>query len=565
MTSPRFPEPPPSLPPTSLDALDAVVQRVAAKKDAWAQLPILARVALLHQMQEGLQREAAAWAATISQLKGIPEGSPLRGEDWLAGPASTARNIRLLIEALEQNGQPKPAALVQRKSGQWTARVFPANYLEKAAYRGWTIDVWMEPGKEPTQGRIYRDKQEHGTLALVLGAGNVASIGPKDVLSKMFVDNCVCILKMNPVNEVGGPYVERAFKPLIDAGYLAVVYGGGDVGSHLTDHPLVDVIHMTGSDRTHDAILWGPTPAEQEKNKQQKTPRIQKPITSELGCVTPVIVVPGDWSDQDLAFQAKNIAGMVAQNASFNCAAAKVVITWKGWSLRQKLLKKIEEELAATPARKAYYPGAEQRYANFVQKYPNAHVVGTPGEHVVPWTVLPDVPPQKGEYALTQEAFCGVLADTAVEATDVADFMQKAVHFCNDEVWGTLSCIVVIDERTQKQHADRFDWMVEHLRYGGVAINAWSGVLFGLCCSTWGAFPGHPLDNIESGRGVVHNTHMFDHPQKSVAKVPFRVVPAPVWFPVLNNLDELGERLTRFEAAPSLLKLPGLLSAALKN
>ena len=37
----------------------------------------------------------------------------------------------------------------------------------------------------------------------------------------------------------------------------------------------------------------------------------------------------------------------------------------------------------------------------------------TGGDEVVPWTLIPDVPASAGEYALTEEAFCGVLAEVA--------------------------------------------------------------------------------------------------------------------------------------------------------
>ena len=47
-----------------------------------------------------------------------------------------------------------------------------------------------------------------------------------DALYKMFVEGMVCVLKMNPVNEYLGPYLERALEPLIARGYLRIVYGG---------------------------------------------------------------------------------------------------------------------------------------------------------------------------------------------------------------------------------------------------------------------------------------------------------------------------------------------------
>lgn len=88
------------------------------------------------------------------------------------------------------------------------------------------------------------------------GAGNVSSINVSDVINKALLEGCVCCLKLNPVNEYVGPSVERALAPLIERGALRVVYGGGPVGKALVEHPLVDSVHMTGSDRTYDAVVW---------------------------------------------------------------------------------------------------------------------------------------------------------------------------------------------------------------------------------------------------------------------------------------------------------------------
>jgi acyl-CoA reductase-like NAD-dependent aldehyde dehydrogenase len=565
MTSPRFPEPPPSIPATSLADVDAAVQRVHGQKDAWVRTGIPARITLLEKLIDGVEREAPAWAKTLSTLKGIDESSSLHGEDWIAGPCVTARNLRQLVNALKEGGQPRPPKLTQRPDGQWVAEVLPWGLWDKLAFTGWKGTVWIEPGKPPSQGRIYREKQEHGRLALVLAAGNVTSIGPMDVLYKLFVENEVVVMKMNPVNEVGGPHIERAFAPLVQAGALALVYGGGDVGKHLTDHPLVDTIHITGSDRTHDAIIWGATPEEQEKNKRAGTPRLDKPISSELGCVTPVLVVPGPWSDKDIARQADQIAGMVTQNGSFNCNAAKVVVTWKNWPLREQFLGALEEALRKAPPRKAYYPGAEQRYKNFVEKYPNHKVLGQTGPGIVPWTILPGVTPKKGEYALTNEAFCGVLAECSLDVNDESAFFEALLSFANEDCWGTLSCMVMIHPETEKKYAAKFDHLVANLRYGGIAVNGWAGGIYGMCQTTWGAFPGHALDDIQSGRGVVHNTLLFDHPQKSVLQYPWNLQPKAVWAASHRSLHDVGPALLASEARPGVTKLPRLIVAALKG
>src|SRR5690606_29141913 len=217
-----------------------------------------------------------------------------------------------------------------------------------------------------SQGKLYREKAagkaQPGGVGLVLGAGNVASIGPMDALYKLFVDDEVVILKTNPVNAYLGPFIERALAPFGERGFFEVVHGGAEVGAHLTDHPLVHSIHITGADRTHDAIVWGTDPEEVARRKAANEPRNTKPISSELGAVTPILVVPGAWSDADIDFQARNVASMVTNNASFNCNAGKILVTAKGWPLRERFLQRVHEVLASLPPRKAYYPGAEQRY-----------------------------------------------------------------------------------------------------------------------------------------------------------------------------------------------------------
>ncbi len=442
------------------------------------------------------------------------------------------RNIRLLREALQSDGRPLPRQIRQRSDAQFVADVVPANVYDRLLFLGVRAEVWIEPGKPPSQGRIYREKttghHASGRVSLVLGAGNIASIAPTDVLHKLFVEDEVVVLKMNPVNEYLGPLIERAFGPLVDDGFLAVLYGGPEIGSRLCHDSRVETIHLTGSDLTHDAIVWGADSAEQTRRKTDGDPLLSKPVTSELGCVTPVLVVPGPWKKSDLDFQARHVAAMVAHNASFNCNAAKVLVTARGWRLRNEFLERVEHHLAATPARDAYYPGAQKRYAEILSHYPDAHPLGNADPDGVPWTILPDVPPDKGQYALTQEAFCGVLATTDIDATDAQEFLDRAVQFVNESVWGTLSCVVLIDPHTARSQAKQLDRAVAELRYGGIGINVWAGVNFALGTTSWGAFPGHSLDDIGSGRGTVHNTLLFDFPQKSVVRGAVPSVPEAV-------------------------------------
>ncbi len=568
MPSPNFPEPPPQVPASSLEDCDAAVAALDAARQTWADLGIPGRISLLRQAMQHLQEAAPEWVAAASRAKGHAPGSSGEGEEWLGGPMPTMRNLRLLVEALEAGGQPKVPAL-DKRGDQWVARVFPADLKDRALFAGFTGEVWLEPGQPASQGRIYRDKAagENGSggVALVLGAGNQASIGPMDLLYKLYVEDEVVVLKTNPVNDYLGPIIERAFRAFVERDFLRVVAGGAEVGAHLCQHPQVTSIHITGSGRTHDAIVWGADPEEQAKRKASGERVVDKPISSELGAVTPLLIVPGPWSDAEISYQARHTAAMVAHNASFNCNACKVLVLPRGWDRREAFLAAVADALRSTPLRKAYYPGAQERYQAFLDHYPQAKALGERADDVVPWTLIPEVAADEGEYALSHEAFCGVLAVVDVDGPDAETYLANAVPFANDRCFGTLSCMMLVHPSTQRHHGAAVEKAITNLRYGGIGVNVWTGVVYGLVVTTWGAFPGHPLEDIGSGRGVVHNTYLFDHPQKSVVRAPFVIKPTPAWFADHRNLTQLGQRLTAFEAAPSWLGIPKLALAGFRG
>jgi hypothetical protein len=555
--------------PTALADVDAKVARLVAHKDAWVALSAKGRAEILRACMASTLAVADRWADTACAIKGYARGSNGHGEEYLAGTLATMRNLRLFAEALEAGGQPSLPKTWQRPDGQWVAQVFPQGLLDRALFTGVTCDIWIEPGKQPTQGAIYRDKAAgkagQGGVSVVLGAGNQSSIPPMDVLYKLVVDDEVCILKMNPVNEQLGPVIEDALRPLVRAGFLEVVYGGIEVGKHLTDHPDVRSIHITGSAAAHDAILWGP--GEQgAKNKAAGTPRLDKEITSELGCVSPCLVVPGDWSESDLDYQARQVASMLVYNCGFNCNGVRLVVVSSTWKHADRFEQLVKDKLAAMPTRRAYYPTAQATWDRFTAQYPTFDALGSPKEGQLPWTVLNNVGTEEGEYALGNEPWCGITSFVRLESEGEADFLDKAVTFANDRCWGTLSINLLISPASENAiGAAGVDKAIADLRYGGIAINCWSGLNYGLVNATWGAFPGHPPEDIQSGKGVVHNGLLLDHPQKSVVRAPWIMQPTPAWFTDHKNNLELGRLMTQFEAAPSWFKVPRVAFNAFKG
>jgi len=402
---------------------------------------------------------------------------------------------------------------------------------------------------------------------LVLGAGNISSIAPMDALYKLFVEKQVVLLKMNPVNAYLGPVIAEGFRALVARGFFHVVYGGAAEGEYLCRHEGVDEIHITGSDRTHDAILFG-TGEEGARRKAERRPLLVKRITSELGNVTPVIVVPGRWSDSDLELQAANVATQLVYNGGFNCVTSRVIVTWAAWPQREAFLAALRKTLAAIAPRQAYYPGAEERYGAFLAKHPEGELFGARGSGRLPWAFIPDLDPAKdGDICFTTEAFCGVMGETPIAAPTVPEFVDKAVSFVNEKVWGTLAAGLIVHPRSLRdpEIAAAVERAVADLRYGTVSLNQWSAAGYAFAVTPWGAFAGSDLFDVQSGVGVVHNTVMFSRVQKTVFRGPFRAWPTPPWFVTCRTAHLVGQRITGFEVRPSIWKLLGVMVAAVRG
>lgn len=530
--------------------LDRAVTAVADQKRQWPRVPIAERIALLRRCIEGCVAVADDMAIAGCSAKGLDPHSPAAAEEWLGGPVPIIRNLRLLAETLsdiQRSGRPRVRLAAPSPNGNLVASVFPRDGFDRLLYPGVRIDVWLR-----TSAPTFVPGDPDGQLALVLGAGNVGSTGPMDLLYKLFVEDHVVVLKMHPVNDYLGEHFERAFAPLVDAAFLRVVYGGASEGQYLVSHSAVDRIHITGSAAVHNRIAA----------------MTSKPITSELGCVTPVIVVPGEWSSAELAYQAENVATMVANNASCNCNAAKLIVTWKDWRLRRAFLDRVRAILSALPPRKAYYPESAAKYFRFLSRRGGtAASIAASGESpALPFAMLTDVDPaHHDDVVFTEEAWSPVVAETALAADDEAAFLDAAARFCNERVAGTLSAVVLIDPSSRARLGSRFDRAVADLEYGTVAINHWSAVSYALAVAPWGAYPGHTRESPGSGTGFVHNTQMLDGVLKSVLVAPFATKPKPPWFCTHPHAQAVARRMVAFEAKPSLRHLPQIAWAAYRG
>ncbi len=558
------------------ETLNAALSALAERAQAWAQVGPARRAELLERIVRDTFALAEEWNNAGCAAKGLDPNSTEGGEELFSGVGTFLRMAQVLRRSmldLATTGRPRYPGPVSHKPDQRIAvQVLPADAFERLLYRGITAEVWMEPGVDEAQVRasqaeLYATPEVFAGVSLVLGAGNVASLGPRDVLSKMFLEGKVVVLKANPVNDYLVPYWNRAMAALIEEGYLHILSGGAAVGAHLSGHELVDDIHVTGSDKTHDAIVFGTGP-ESELRKAENRPLVTKPVSCELGNVSPVVIVPGRWSDTEITFQARHVATMITNNAGFNCLTPRVIVTHSGWAQRGQFLDALEGVLASLPTRLAYYPGAEERRQAFLAAHPDARQLGVGAANTTPWTLVRDVDSSDpDEICLNVEAFCALASETALDAESTAQFIAHATEFCNETVWGSLSMTLICDPRTMKDPVcgPALEQAVADLRYGSIGVNLWHAMSFAFATTVWGAYPGHPITDIQSGRGFVGNGYLFAHSQKSVVRGPFVSRPEPAWFATNPHGAIVMRKLLAFEAAPSWAKLPGLMMAAMRR
>lgn len=564
------------------DHIDSAVHDLQASKHSWAMLDIHEKTLLLRELRARAGINARRWVEAAVKAKGLSMDSPLAGEEWIAGPYGFIDAINALESTLGRivSGSDvlEGYRVSTRLDGQVIVGVLPASISDKMLFSGSSADVWMDPGVtvdslSDTIGVFYREEDPSGSVCLILGAGNVASIPPLDVLYKLFNEGEVAVLKMNPVNEYLGETLEEIFADFIDAGYLRFVYGGGDVGAYLTSHDGVDTIHITGSARTYNAIRYG-VGKEGEANRMADKPISDKPISAELGGVSPTIVVPGDWSRADLRFQAENVVTQKMNNSGFNCVATQILILPDSWDLTDVFLDEIRSVLGGLRDRDAYYPGTRDRCEAALA---GSGAVEEFGGEAKRYLITGLDAEATQDAAFTTEYFAPVLSVVMLPSPDIPSFVAAATSFANEVLVGTLGANIIVHPKTEKACSDTIDRMIAGLRYGGIGVNTWSASVYLLSRCPWGAFPGNTPPDIGSGVGVVHNALMFGMPQKAVARGPFapshrtltkgeiHLSPKPVFFVTNKQMHNVGERLVDFAVTGKTTDMLRIVSSAVRG
>jgi acyl-CoA reductase-like NAD-dependent aldehyde dehydrogenase len=564
---------------TNTSQLDLVVSYLAAKAASWSITTLSERIGLLERLMPRIVENAQALADCAAPVKGYEVGSPWSVEDWVGGPWALAQNCAAYLRVLRRlaaGKDPVPESSLHQRGARTVVDVFPCTTWDALLHNGLRAEVWTWPGTMPAGVRDraageYRGPRTKPGVALVLGAGNVAAITALDILHKLYAESQVVVAKMNPTNAYLRPHLEAVFAEFVHHGWLRFVDGDAAEGSYLIAHDAVDTVHITGSARSHDAIVWG-TDALAERRRADDAPLLTKPFSSELGGVSPCIVAPGPWTAADFRFQAEHIVTSKVNNSGHNCIATQLLVVPTDWEGTERLLTAIRDVLDGLPPRTDYYPGAGQRIKAVLQAHPETELHGLGySQALVPDIVDPD------DVLITDEVFASALGVVRLPGRDTADFLANATAFANDRLPGTLGATLIVHPKTAVAERTAVETTVEGLRYGTVGVNCWSAIGFLLGYTPWGAYPGNTRQEIGSGIGFVHNAFMLEDVEKTVLHAPFApmprgllngspsISPRPPYFVTSRTGRTTIELVTRFTAAPTIAKLPAIFASALRG
>ena len=210
-----------------------------AAKQRWARLPIADKIGYLDSIRDHTIRVARSWTEDAVEAKGLAMEHPLAGEEWTGGPYSVLSIIQDLRTTLTRLAEGVPVldgyTVRSLPSGQVTVDVFPSLAHDRILFSGMSAEVRMQRDVtidtlEQTVATFYAREEPEGDVAVVLAAGNIASIAALDVVYALFNEGKVAMLKMNPVNDYLGRHFEEIFADLVEDGYVRFAYGGADVG-----------------------------------------------------------------------------------------------------------------------------------------------------------------------------------------------------------------------------------------------------------------------------------------------------------------------------------------------
>ena len=512
----------------------------------WAATPIETRLNLLYQVRENLKIHGAELAKSDLAMKnGLLNEELFRADESLVATVVPVGNTLTacisLYESIQSGKMPEGLEVKKVGDNLYDVRVFPHEAKDKVMYAD-RKDYLRVKGKPQQTNPM--DKP--ASIIAVLGAGNYSSA--LEMVKAIFLENAVVVHKPHHLNEQTDKIWAKIFQPLINA--KAISFCQSDQGRALTQDERLSKIYFTGGASTAQAI----------------TAATKTELVSECGGNNPCIVVPGvkSWSKKEIEHQAVQIVTMSKLNGGAVCGRPQTLITCKNWEQREEFLEAIRNAIKhETPAAGSYYPGSKDVVNKFLENHPNAEIIQPENgaykhsDHLF----IPSVN-EKG-YAVKNEAFCQILSEVPLDTPANADvFLEKAVHFANTELLGTLGSCIIIDDATQKKYPSALDQAVTDMKYGGIAVNTMPPFIFLNPYLTWGG--NEEGDEIVSGRGHFGNLLCYENIEKSIIYADFMSM-GHMMNTNKSAIDSLSRGMAKYAIDPSWMNLTKLTVNALSG
>ena len=544
---------------TKLD-IDRFISTLRTKSKEFNSISNVQLASMLDETISNKKEVSYFWATICSDNKGTTK-TPAEGEEWLGGPFASVLATQYYIKSLINDDD-----LVEGNfnNSENSYKVFPNNFIERITFPFINAKVYFNKSMSFEDINKFRGFSKRydiePSITLVLGAGNFSSIPYLDVLYHLITRRSVILLKLNPVNEYLKPVFEKVFKNFIERGYIIVTNGNINESKYMATHPGINHIHLTGSDKTYEDIVYGRELTGNERSIKTLSKINPKPITSELGNVTPIIIHPGKWSTSDIKYQARKIVTGKLNNNGFNCIAAQVVVLPDGWGHTETLIKYVKYYMNKSKDRKAYYPDSIERLTKLEKdkSYERVNSLSCTTPHLTREIKA------YNKYEL-DEVWSSTIYFRKIAYSNAEDYVKKSIDYCNNELWGNLGVSVIIKNHNNKFNKHITNSYIENLKYGTIAINEWAAIGYIIPQLPWGGFPGNKDNDIQSGQSVVHNSMLFESPLKGIVETKFRIsrLIDPPWFITNRKSRRLFMNLTYFQINNTKINLIKLIFSAL--
>ena len=421
-----------------------------------------------------------------------------------------------------------------------------------------------------SRAAFYRGRRHEGRTVLILGAGNLTCLPAMDVVTKLFNEAKVCLLKMSPINAYAGPLdrggvrrgdparlprrgVRRGGRRRLPGESSRRRRGASDRLQRNLRCPGV------GTAGTRAGVAQGARHAAPDEagdgGARQRVARARG-----AGSVPgPGAGLPGGEhrgrAGSQHRFQLQHAAGAGRRREGGppgEVSSTRSSARWVPHPL----------DLRTTPARRSV-GGASPGHAKVRGPW------ARPAPSRLPWTLLPglDATDPTGDGIHGRTVLSDPLGDrsrqrrsTRIPGARGGLRQQPALGHAGRGPRGPSLVAEGPANRRGSRASDRASslWcrLDELVEWPSPSSSA---------RPPWGAFPASTPSDIQSGTGWVHNTPMLEGIEKAVLRHPITVVPKPTTFPSHRTAHVVLRRLTRMEERASWTRVPGVIAAAMRG